>query len=120
MLILMNTLVGNNFLRHDDVKQKLGSIILISCSDNYINSQLIEIDQAFDFVENWFTWPMLLLLLNLYIDYCGLELSYGGTWNRMLRKAKRIFRCRGREKGEEFTKIKTEESELMAFKPAIN
>ena len=102
----MNSLVGSGFFyAHDEVKNKLGSIILISCSDIYINNQLIEIDKAFDFVENWFKWPMLLLLFNFYIDYCGLELSYGGTWNRMLRKAKRMFRSNKSKKGENYTKI---------------
>ena len=103
MLILMNSLVGNSFInvlkgQNDDVKNKLGSIILMSCSDNYINNQLIEIDVAFDFVTNWFTWPMLLLILNLYIDYCGLELSYGGTWNMMCRKARRCCRSTNNSK----------------------
>jgi len=103
MLILMNSLVGNSFInvlkgQNDDVKNKLGSIILMSCSDNYINNQLIEIDVAFDFVTNWFTWPMLLLIFNLYIDYCGLELSYGGTWNMMLRKARRCCRSTNNSK----------------------
>ena len=80
-------------IQSDDVMDNLNRIIVIGCSDNYINEQLIDIDQAYDFIDTWFTLPMLLLIFNLYLDYCGLKLSYGGTWNRLYRKISRKFRC---------------------------
>jgi hypothetical protein len=36
---------------------------------------------------------MLLLIFNLFIDYCGLKLSYGGTWNRFYRNLSRKMFC---------------------------
>ena len=60
-------------------------MMVLGCSDAYINKSLIEMNQAFDYIGSWFMLVILMVLFNLYIDYCGLYLSYGGTWNKINR-----------------------------------
>ena len=98
-----NTRISSN----DDLLAKLDRIIVIGCSDDYINQSLIEINQAFDYISSWFGLVILMVLFNIYIDYFGLYLSYGGTWNKINRY---LCRCvRGKyccQKKKEYLKIK--------------
>lgn len=95
---------GNN-----DLLAKLDRIILLSCSDPYINQSLMEINVAFDYISSWFALVIIMVLFNIYIDYFGLYLSYGDTWRKLhayvcMCKCFRVKNC-CKKKSKEFQKI---------------
>jgi hypothetical protein len=85
--------VNGSSIRHDnDLLAKLDRMIVLGCSDAYINQSLIEVNTAFDYIGSWFVLVIGMVFFNLYIDYCGLYLSYGGTWSKMNRVMCRLLK----------------------------
>ena len=113
MLSMFYSVKNTRISSNNDLLAKLDRIIVLGCSDDYINQSLIEINQAFDYISSWFVLVILMVLFNIYIDYFGLYLSYGGTWNKINRY---LCRCvRGKyccQKKKEYHKINSEKEEV--------
>ena len=58
----------------------------VDCSDENVDTVIMHLYESFKFLKDWMTIGIFFLVLNIYIDYFGLTLSYGGTWNKMWRR----------------------------------
>uniref|UniRef100_A0A7S3IN36 Uncharacterized protein n=1 Tax=Strombidium inclinatum TaxID=197538 RepID=A0A7S3IN36_9SPIT len=81
-----------------ELVKDLERMILIQCSDDFVNSELQQTYMAYIFIDSWFIILVAMIVFNFYLDFLGLTLTYGGTWNKLNRKCHRIVTCRCRKK----------------------
>lgn len=95
VLQISYVLMGRLIVQKFGYMQDLERMIAVGCSDPAINSAILHMQQSLKYLLDWSPILIFLLCLNIYIDYVGLTLSYGNTWNRMYRSIKRccLLRC---------------------------
>jgi len=70
-------------------------MIANNCSDSDVMKVINHMYMSFKFINDYLYLFIFMLILNFYIDYLGLPLSYGSTWTKMKRNICGFFGCIG-------------------------
>lgn len=76
----------------------LRRMITMKCGDEQTDRSLDQIYYGFTFVQSWFILLIFSNIVGIVVDWFALDLSYGGTWNKMARRTTRILKCRSCKK----------------------